>query len=183
MKNSTLNETNVYTFDEIYILKYKAITRYCYHNIKYNKYAAEDLANDIFVALYEIWDGFDPKNELTLSKWLYKTANNMVLNYNKKKLHFENTVNYDETISEGSTDSVDELSTNNISEWEKEVDYKYRLAEIKKILHNNQYKLFELSIIEGYSNSEISQMLNMKENTVKVSLHRIRAKLKKKMKK
>lgn len=177
-----MEKTDILSFDEIYHLKYKDIYHYCYYNMKYNKCDAEDIANDVFVVFYEIWNDFNPKNELTVSKWLYKTAYNMVLNHNKRKHYYVNTVDYDDAVSEVSTDQIDILSTNNVAEWENSENFRQRIIEIKRYLSHTQYEIFYFSIINGYSNSEIARILDMKENTVKVSLHRIRSKLKKSLK-
>ena len=100
MKNTEIMKTDHLSFDEAYRLKYKDIYRYCYYNIRYDKSETEDVANDVFVALYEIWDAFDPKDETSVTKWLYKTAHNMVMNHNKMKRRQMNTVDYDETFSD-----------------------------------------------------------------------------------
>lgn len=182
MKNTEIMKTDHLSFDEAYRLKYKDIYRYCYYNIRYDKSETEDVANDVFVALYEIWDAFDPKEETSVTKWLYKTAHNMVMNHNKMKRRQMNTVDYDDNLLNG-CEQIESLSANDISEWEKDESFRIRVDEIKRILSKSQYEIFSLSMIEEYSNAEIAKILGLKENTVKVNLHRIRSKLKRSLKK
>ena len=68
-------------FDAIYV-KYKGqIHRYCYvklGSVSMGRELAEEAANDVFMALYERWDELDRGEGLRA--WLYKTAQNVVLN-------------------------------------------------------------------------------------------------------
>lgn len=51
----------------------------------WNKSEAEDLTSEIFLKAYEWVDRFDLTRESTFSSWIYKIANNLVIDYYRMK--------------------------------------------------------------------------------------------------
>lgn len=51
----------------------------------WNKSEAEDLTSEIFLKAYESMDKFDVTRESAFSSWIYKIANNLVIDYYRTK--------------------------------------------------------------------------------------------------
>lgn len=174
-----MDETqNKLTFIEIYSKHYNTIYRYSYKKI-HNKELAEDLSSEVFVKLLEKWSLLEHTSEKALLSWLYKTLNNILLNYYKtKKLHFSESnseILFDEFEAQGIWAFQDIFDTQEI----QDVLYKEYIQQISHLLNNNEFLLFKNIVLNNRSIAETAKIINKKENTVKVSWKRLKKKLKK----
>ena len=166
------------TFDALYKKYYDAIFRYCLHKLyaDSDKSFAEDIANEAFTKLLIKWHDFKKHTPPILLSWLYKTSDNLIRNYIKKKKREPKFVSYEEYISEL------ENSPEQNSYYEKftneETSQQEYINQIKELLTEKEWLLFEQIVIQKHSIAEAAVRLKAKENTVKVSWYRLKIKLK-----
>lgn len=134
-----------------------------------NSMVAEDLMQEAFIKVFKNLEHF--KGEVTLGAWIKKIVINQCIDYLKKKkielvaLH-ENTLNI----------VID-------NDWS--VNEEVSVLQIKKTIDSlpEKYKaVLNLYLIEGYSHSEIAQILNISEVASRSQLMRGKNKLKSKLK-
>lgn len=166
MNTTNLNNNIEISFDDLFLEYYDAIFRFCYHKLN-NKSEAEDITSEIFTILFSIWTTFSPKTRPGLVSWLYKTAQDKVYNQNRKEAKISTIPIEDISDSEEYTYSFETHT------------YDDRLAEISALLSNIEYKIFESIFISRKSIDDTARDLDMKRNTVKVTLYRLRKKIKK----
>ena len=165
--NITNNKNQIeISFDQLFQNYYDAIFRFCYHKLN-NKSEAEDITSETFTLLFSIWNTFSPKTTPALVSWLYKTAQNKVYSQNRKDTNISTIPIEDISDSEEYSLNLEARTYN---------DY---LDEISSILSNTEYKIFENICILNKSIDDTAQDLDMKRNTVKVTLYRLRRKIKK----
>jgi len=135
----------------------------------HNKMEAEDILQEGFIKIYLNLKSF--RNEGSLEGWVRRTIVNTAINYYKKNLRYSNDVDIERTdiINEKDEGVLDRLSMNELLNLVCELPTGYRLV-------------FNLNVIEGFTHKEISNMLNISENTSKSQLSRARNTLQRKIK-
>lgn len=148
-------------------------------NYLHSKEDAEETTQDVFVKVYHELSNF--RGESQLKTWIYRITINACLDkiksaQNKRRLNF---LRY---ISDGFK-SVQPMEFNHpgIQLEQKEATEKI-LSEIQKLPERQQTALI-LRSIEGLSQNEIAQIMELKEKAVESLLSRARAKLKINLKK
>lgn len=143
---------------EMLVEKYAdTVTRICFVNLE-NRADAEDAWQNVFLKLFKakhLWQ--KPENELR--KWIVTVALNECRDI-KRKLFRRNHAD------------IDELQVSYTEDFNKELICEIRRLPIKYL------QVIELYYFEGYSISEISEILSEKENTIKSRLKRGRELLK-----
>lgn len=147
---------------------------------------AEDVTQEIFVKVSQALENF--RGESKLSTWLYRIATNTALDrlrspsfqrIAQKKLS-------DDSIEKSEVEPEDK----DISTGEKtpSVEQQFVRKEMNKCIRDfieelpeNYRAVVVLSELEGLSNTEIAEILGVTLDTVKIRLHRARAKLKKEL--
>ena len=166
MNNSTNKNEIEISFDQLFEEYYDPIFRFCYHKLN-NKSEAEDITSEVFTSLFSIWNTFSPKTYPVLISWLYKAAQNKVYNQNRKDVKI-------------ATITLEEISDSEEYTFTPETQtYDDYLQEISSILSQTEYLIFENIFILQKSIDETASDLKMKRNTVKVTLYRLRHKIKK----
>jgi len=144
--------------------------------------AAEDLTQEVFVRVSRGLPDF--KGAAKLSTWIYRIATNVATDRLRSRL-FKQTQS-DKVIShqEGSVDDADALP----DEKSPSVERQLMRDQMSSCVHDYITTLPEsyravvlLSEIEGLTNQEIADVLGLTLETVKIRLHRGRAKLKEKL--
>lgn len=137
-----------------------------------NRMDADDITQEVLI---RVWNNIDNFNLTSSKSYIMKIAHNLCLDYiRKNKKMAERNIEIDEYFEETYNDKS---NTNNI---EKKVDYNMIQEKISKIverLPENQKTAFILSDVEGYKYKEISKIMDMPENSIKVYLLRARKKL------
>jgi RNA polymerase sigma-70 factor (ECF subfamily) len=134
-----------------------------------NREEAEEVSQDTFIKIYKALPKF--KGESKLSTWIYKVAYNTCLDQIKK-----NNRRYDEV-------AIDSFSENQIKTLDNALDAleeKEQQQTIQDCLQQLMSKdsfLLTLFYFEELSLEEISKVVNMEANTVKVNIHRARKRL------
>lgn len=148
-------------FTEIYEQYYKDVYRLIYSYLL-NKQDTEDILQKTFTKLYKNCSKFK-KNDVNVKKWLFRVAINEVNDYfklfwNKKKSYYEKLDN----VRNNKNDNEE------ITLLVETLDKDYRIP-------------IYLYYYEGYSISEIAQIMKKTETCIKTRLKRGKEKLKKEM--
>ena len=133
-----------------------------------NQMGADDILQDGFIKIFLNLKSF--RKEGSLEGWVRRTIVNTAINSYKKNAKYLNDIEIDQAdvmlnISEGALDKI------SVKE----------LLELIKALPTGYKMVFNLNVIEGYTHKEISQLLNISENTSKSQLSRARQTLQKKL--
>jgi RNA polymerase sigma-70 factor (ECF subfamily) len=137
---------------------------------------AEEIAQDVFVKAYRALKDF--RGDSKFSTWLYSIVNSTSITFlRKKKL---DTQSLDREHVFEAADSRESGVTAN------QVEVKSKIEMVNKaiqLLSADDANLITLFYKAEQSLEEISKILGMETNTVKVKLHRARTRLKEKMEK
>ena len=134
-----------------------------------HKEEAEEVAQDTFIKVFKSLNKF--KGDSKFSTWIYRVAYNTCLdNIKKNKKHLNNVAIDEYTFNK--LDTIDNALDNIIKE-EKSVLIKNCINK----LPGDSSALLTLFYFEELSLEEISKIINVEANTVKVKLFRARKKL------
>ena len=134
-----------------------------------HKEEAEEVAQDTFVKVFKSLHKF--KGDSKFSTWIYKVAYNTCLDTIKKNKKHLNNVTIDE-YNFNKLDTIDNALDNIIKE-EKSALIKNCINKLPE----DSSALLTLFYFEELSLDEISKIINIEANTVKVKLFRARKKL------
>lgn len=130
---------------------------------------AEEVAQDTFIKVFKSLDKF--KGDSKFSTWIYRVAYNTCLDRIKKNKKHLNDVTIDE-YTFNKLDTIDNALDNIIKE-EKSTLIKNCINKLPE----DSSALLTLFYFEELSLDEISKIINVEANTVKVKLFRARKKL------
>jgi len=130
---------------------------------------AEEVAQDTFIKVFKSLDKF--KGDSKFSTWIYKVTYNTCLDRIKKNKKHLNDVAIDE-FTFNKLDTIDNALENLIAE-EKHMLIKNCINKLPE----DSSALLTLFYFEELSLDEISKIINIEANTVKVKLFRARKKL------
>ena len=132
---------------------------------------ADDVAQEVLI---RIWKNINKFNILAAKSWIMKTTHHLCIDYlRKKKSDLENNPYSVEDIS-------DFVENNEKENPMLEVENKITDSKIKEAINRlpeNQRSVFVLYEIHGMKYKEISKMMEIPINSVKVYLMRARKKL------
>jgi RNA polymerase sigma-70 factor, ECF subfamily len=127
---------------------------------------AEDLAQEVFLELYQRTAGIESADHLTY--WLRRVTVNRCIDLGRRKKHRRETALEDSPEPATSDGATDPLLTG-------------RLKESLAALPEKQRMMVVLRYQEGLGPAEIAGLLEMPVNTVKSTLHRTLEELRKKL--
>ncbi|WP_299363139.1 sigma-70 family RNA polymerase sigma factor [Winogradskyella sp.] len=130
---------------------------------------AEEVAQDTFIKVFKSLDKF--KGDSKFSTWIYRIAYNTCLDNIKKNKKYLNNIAIDE-YTFNKLDTIDNALDNIINE-EKRALIKTCINKLPE----DSSALLTLFYFEELSLDEISKIINVEANTVKVKLFRARKKL------
>jgi len=134
-----------------------------------NREEAEEVSQDTFIKIYKALPKF--KGESKLSTWIYKVAYNTCLDRIKK-----NNRRYDEVAIDSFTENQIKTLDNALDALE-EKEQQQTIQDCLQQLKSKDSFLLTLFYFEELSLEEISKVVNMEANTVKVNIHRARKRL------
>lgn len=165
------------SFEAFYRQYYDRMVSYCYHTYHIPDADAEDITGDAFAQLWQQWDILDRHSLPVLIAWMRKTIRYMAYSFNRKRSKEPITVELGDWIT--SEEAQADVST--LSVWEEPSDpdetYEKYISTIRTKLSSKQRLLFDYIMVEHRDVKTTAQILHMNENTVKVGLKRLRAKL------
>jgi RNA polymerase sigma-70 factor, ECF subfamily len=136
-----------------------------------NRSEAEDVAQDIFVKVFQSLDEF--RGASRFSTWLYRITVNHCLNYIRRRTRQQQTLMGTEAEDWGHASST--------SNPHKKLEEKERWALVQaklQTLSPEHRTIILLRDFEGLSYEEIADVLQLESGTVKSRLHRARMELK-----
>ena len=142
-------------FEKVYIEHHKKVDRYIIHFI-HDTEESSNILQDVFISVWEMRERID--GELPIQQLLYRVARNKVFNYLRKSVNEKYYINY---CKANHTES--DLSTEEFIQY-RELETIFR-ASIDD-LPERRREIFLCSIDNGLSYKEISEKLNISENTV-----------------
>ena len=134
-----------------------------------NREEAEEVAQDTFIKVFTALPRF--KGDSKLSTWIYKVAYNSCLDRIRKNKRGVDEVGID-SFTEHQIKTVD-----NALDALKEKEQQQTIQHCLQQLASKDSFLLTLFYFEELSLEEISQIVNMEPNTVKVNIHRARKRL------
>lgn len=145
---------------------------------------AEDLAQEVFIKVSQGLDRF--RGESQLSTWIYRIATNAALDQLRSPSLKLTAVTTESCRSMEETRTVAVRPLVPASETAPSVDQQFSRTQTAKCIRtavrrlpDNYRSVIVLSELEGLKNREIAEVLGLTLDTVKVRLHRARARLKK----
>jgi len=123
---------------------------------------SEDIVQDTFIRAYQNLQGFNQK--LKFSSWIYRIAHNQAVNYIRKKrpVYF----NRDDW------QKYESINYNHLPNHTQKIISKHDLALLLSRLPMKYKEPVELYYIEGYTYSQISDILRLPQGTVGTRIHR-----------
>jgi RNA polymerase sigma-70 factor (ECF subfamily) len=153
------------------VLKYQSRVLTLATRILDNRSEAEDIAQDIFVKVFQSLHDF--RGDSRFSTWLYRITVNHCLNHIRRRTRQQQSL----VVTEPE-DWVKESRTNNPH---KTLEQKERWALVQaklQVLSLEHRTIILLRDFEGLSYEEIGAVLQLESGTVKSRLHRARMELK-----
>lgn len=137
-----------------------------------NKLDADDVTQEVMI---RTWNNIDKFNFDAAKSWIMKTTHNLCLDYlRRRKLESQREYVIDETSKERLHDN-DRLKNPEVSAIREML--KARIHDAMERLPENLKTIFVMYEIQGLKYKEISEILNIPLNSVKVYLLRARKKL------
>jgi RNA polymerase sigma factor (sigma-70 family) len=149
-------------FNELFSQQYPKVFRLCKGYFCGDHAVASDAAQEVFVKIWENLDGF--RNESSISTWIYRITVNTCLLFLRKS----------SSKKEIRTDDFPEMLSESDAE-DKEIQLKQMYQCIEKLEETN--KMIILMLLEGIEYSEISEVVGITEETLRVRIHRIKKNL------
>ena len=128
-----------------------------------NRYIVEDWVQTTFIKAYKNIDRFEYKSKF--STWLFSIGLNEMRSYFRNKSNLK-TVSFDDIYMD------EHLLEEEAFEWQE--DMRWLLSE----LDEDKKAVFILFEVEGFSHSEVSQILNISEASSRTTLSRTKQYLK-----
>jgi RNA polymerase sigma-70 factor (ECF subfamily) len=145
------------------------------HGIVRQRNDVEDIAQQVFAKVYFSLRNFDFRSSLLT--WIYKITVNECFDYLRKKkvrkLVYESDMSEDEVRRVENTEPAIDRAVRTDTTLARR-DYVVKLMDK---VSDEEKRLLILKEVEGYSVEELSGMMSMNENTIKVKLFRARQKL------
>jgi RNA polymerase sigma-70 factor (ECF subfamily) len=138
---------------------------------------AEDVAQEVFVKVHAALGGF--RGESSMSTWIYRIATNAGMDHirsRSSRQHLNVEPDHDIDDLEALQDGTPPADTFLIRK-----DMNECIQAIVKSLPDNYRTVLVLSDLEGLTNAEIGEVIGLSLDTVKIRLHRARARLKKEL--
>jgi RNA polymerase sigma-70 factor (ECF subfamily) len=149
-------------FNELFDKHYAKVFRLCKGYFNGNQELASDSAQEVFIKIWESVDSF--RGESNISTWIYRISVNTCLLYLRK----QSTQKEKATIIFPSI-AVEQYSSEEDEKLQKMYSCIQKLGE--------QDKMTILMLLEGIGYQEISQVVGITEETLRVRIHRIKKNL------
>lgn len=159
---------DVQSFEEI-VRNYNVMVYTLAYRVLKNHEEAEELAQDVFLKVYQSLDSFNMKSKI--STWIYRITYNSSINKYKSQKRKIDTIGIDDSVEFSISSSPDAHHDISLKEKRKIInDSILKLPETDKIIVTLYY-------YEELSVKEIAEIVGISVNNVKIKLHRSRQKL------
>lgn len=164
--NQSLNYTEIYQTYSPKILRYL--------NSTFSIEDSEDLSQDIFIKVYNSLNSF--RNESSLNTWIYKIATNAIIDKLKS-----NSYKFGKSQDELNLKTIHYDNRHFVTTFDTQIEKAEMYDCIRQFIGELTEKnrtVFVLSQYEGLSNAEISEIIQISIDSVKIRLHRAKKTLK-----
>ncbi len=151
----------------------------CFRFVK-NSDDADELAQDVFIQIYESLSHFREESEL--STWIYRIAVNKSLDFIRKKNRKKRFAHL--TTLFGFGEDKEEIVIPAEDNPHKELEEKERKQILDEAINNlseNQQTVITLSKYEGFSNKEIASIMKLSLSSIESLIHRAKKNLHKQL--
>lgn len=143
----------------------------------HNQMDAEDITQEVMI---RTWQNIDKFNFYAASAWMMRTTHNLCIDYlRRNKVQFQREISIDDNLSERIEDKKHSTMP------EKKLSQNMLNEKIKSAVENLPERLkspFVLYELQGFKYKEISKILDIPLNSVKVNILRARKQLQKDLK-
>ena len=143
----------------------------------HNQMDAEDITQEVMI---RTWQNIDKFNFYAASAWMMRTTHNLCIDYlRRNKVQFQREISIDDNLSERIEDKKHGIMP------EKKLSQNMLNEKIKSAVENLPERLkspFVLYELQGFKYKEISKILDIPLNSVKVNILRARKQLQKELK-
>jgi len=152
------------SFDKIYNNNYTKVIRLCLGYVNGNVMLAKDLTQEVFIKVWENITSF--REESNISTWIYRITVNTCLIYLRNNKKIKNTSDKIEHLK-----ITDELSPL--------LDKGLKLKQLYTCINNlnKDNKTIILLELEGIPQKEISDIIGVSHEAIRVRIHRIKNEL------
>ena len=160
------------TEQDIYLEYSPKIRRYLNSHLTVED--SEDLLQDIFIKIYNSLPNF--RGDSSLNTWIYRIATNSVIDRLKSNAHKFNKLQLEINPTTHQFNNIQFETT-----FEKQIEKEEMNDCIRQFINQLTDKnktVFVLSMYENLTNKEISEILNISIDSVKIRLHRAKESLK-----
>ena len=160
------------TEQDIYLEYSPKIRRYLNSHLTVED--SEDLLQDIFIKIYNSLPNF--RGDSSLNTWIYRIATNSVIDRLKSNAHKFNKLQLEINPTTHQFNNIQFATT-----FEKQIEKEEMNDCIRQFINQLTDKnktVFVLSMYENLTNKEISEILNISIDSVKIRLHRAKESLK-----
>jgi RNA polymerase sigma factor (sigma-70 family) len=144
-----------------------------------NAHDAEDVAQDVFVQVYQSIDGF--KGNSKFSTWLYRITISKAMDHERRKKRKKRFAVIKSLFGEEQEPVVDSPDFNHPGVLLDRKENAATLFQAMKALPDNQRIAFVLNKVEGLSYQEISDVMETSVSAVESLLHRAKTNLRKEL--
>ncbi|MBI4540717.1 MAG: sigma-70 family RNA polymerase sigma factor [Gemmatimonadetes bacterium] len=145
--------------------------------------AAEDLAQETFVRVFNSLDSYDPSYKL--SSWIFKIANNLAIDHLRRRkvetLSIHGSPHAETQEEEEQTRITVEAAGETPEQYVAHRELGGHIDRAIGELRPEYRAAITLRHLEGYSYEEIAQVMDVPLGTVKTYIHRARSELKEKL--
>jgi RNA polymerase sigma-70 factor (ECF subfamily) len=138
---------------------------------------AEDITQEVMI---RIWQNINKFKFLSATAWIMRTTHNLCIDYlRRNSKHYKREISIDENLSERIGDSQNAIMPDEV------LNQSLLDNKIKSAVENLSERLkssFVLYELQGFKYKEISKILDMPLNSVKVNILRARKQLQKDLK-
>lgn len=163
-------KSNQVAANELIYKYYKEIYAYIYKQTL-NKELSMDLTQEIFINMLQSINNYD-EGKAAFRTWLYKIATNKLMDYYRSKQYKNSNI----------VASIDDYDLHDTEDFTITIENKQEAETIINIVNRldaSSQIILRLKIFAQYTFSEISDVLNISESTVKTKYYSIIKKVKK----
>jgi RNA polymerase sigma-70 factor (ECF subfamily) len=165
-------------FEHLFSRYTRAIMNYAYRFVR-NRETAEELAQEIFLRVYEGAAGYQPKAKFTT--WLYRIATNVCLNeIRKPRFRVAHQSLATARLDDRDTHALEARSESDMSLAQEAISHALRQALNQ--IPDKQRIAFILNKYQELSYAEVAEIMGTSEKAVKSLIHRAKEALAEKLK-
>ncbi len=168
-------------FDQIYQEFYPRIFSYLTRLV--GRHDAEDIAQEVFLKVNAALPNF--RGDSNLSTWIYRIATNAAMDYLRKapgqSVRKAAAAPSDEYLLPDDAETAEKECSASLDSEAIRKEMNACIRGIVDSLPEDYRTVLALSEMQEFSNAEIAQVLGVSLETVKIRLHRARARLRKKL--